>query len=164
MTPLLKTSKTILLLIFWNIFEGISMQENCCSNEIVIQRRMDGSEDFYRPWADYKQGFGNSTGEFFLGLDKINRLTNTRPYELVVVVEDWENDRRYARYDRFIIGNEAENYVLKQVGNYSGSAGDALTYSLGQGFTTWDSDHDAWSGNCAIRYTGAWWYKNCHLR
>jgi len=33
----------------------------------VIQRRKDGSEDFYRDWTDYKRGFGHAAEEFWLG-------------------------------------------------------------------------------------------------
>ncbi|XP_061394541.1 ficolin-1-like [Musca vetustissima] len=129
---------------------------------VVIQRRMDGSVNFFRPWADYKQGFGNNSGEFFIGLEKLHRLTNSRPYDLLIVLEDWEGDRRYAKYDTFIVGSETEKYSLKSLGAYSGSAGDAMSAHLGQKFSTYDQDNDAYEKGCANEFTGAWWYNKCH--
>ena len=33
----------------------------------VIQRRLDDSVDFYRTWDQYKTGFGNVNGEYWIG-------------------------------------------------------------------------------------------------
>ena len=41
--------------------------------------------------------------------------------------------------------------------------GDSLRYHNGWPFSTKDKDNDGWSkGNCAVEYSGAWWYKGCH--
>ena len=69
----------------------------------VFQKRIDGSVDFYRDWAEYKSGFGNFNGEFWLGLDKIYRLTNKGRYQLRVDLEDMEGKTAYAEYDMFAI-------------------------------------------------------------
>ena len=127
----------------------------------VSQRRQDGSVDFYRGWNDYKSGFGQLAAEFWLGNDKIHRLTAARPSSLRVEVEDWNGVRAYAKYGKFNIGDEQAKYRLK-VGSYSGTAGDSLAYHNNMAFSTKDRDNDRWSGtNCAVRFTGAWWYDNC---
>ena len=62
----------------------------------VFQRRQDGSVDFYRNWTDYENGFGNLTGEFWLGLSKINRLTKASN-TLRVDLEDFDGNTSYAQ-------------------------------------------------------------------
>ena len=126
----------------------------------VFQRRQDGSVNFYRWWNDYKSGFGQLTAEFWSGNDKIHRLTASRPSALRVELEDWDGVRVYAKYGRFNIGDEQALYRL-EVGSYSGTAGDSLTYHNNMKFTTQDRDYDDGSRNCAVACTGAWWYKSC---
>jgi len=86
---------------------------------LVFQKRLDGSVDFYRDWAEYKRGFGNLTGEFWLGLDKIHRLTGNESYKLRVDLEDFAEKTYYAEYDLFKIATEGEKYKLS-LGSYSG--------------------------------------------
>ena len=127
----------------------------------MFQRRRDGSQDFYLGWSEYKAGFGQLTGEFWLGLDKIHRLTASRPSELRVEVGDWSGGRAYAKYRSFGVGDEQSLYKLS-VGSYSGSAGDLLIrWHNNMKFTTKDRDNDQWSGNCAVYRTGAWCYHRC---
>ena len=127
----------------------------------MFQRRQDGSVDFYRGWNDYKAGFGQLTAEFWLGNDKIHRLTASRPSSLRVELEDWSGGRAYAKYGKFNNGNEQAQYRL-EVGSYSGTAGDSLTGHNNMAFSTKDRDNDRWYRNCAVSYTGAWWYDRCY--
>ena len=85
----------------------------------MFQKRLDGSIDFYLNWTDYKNGFGNLDGEFWLGLDKIHRLTNSKQYELRVYLEDWEGNSAYAEYDHFEVSNGTTKYRLS-IGTYTG--------------------------------------------
>ena len=126
----------------------------------VFQHRMDGSVDFYRNWTDYQQGFGNLSGEFWLGLDKIHRLTAT-PTELRVDLEDFEGNSAYAQYTSFSVGDSASKYILS-VSGYSGTAGDSLGDHNGNRFSTRDQDNDVYGTNCAQTYKGGWWFDRCH--
>ena len=85
----------------------------------VIQKRLDGSVDFNLVWEDYKRGFGDLSGEFWLGLDKIHRLTKEGGNRIRVELEDIEGKTAYADYDMFAVANESANYQLS-LGSYSG--------------------------------------------
>ena len=85
----------------------------------VFQKRLDGSVDFYRNWDDYKNGFGNLNSEFWLGLDKIYRLTEKKRNRLRVDLEDFTSSNAYAEYGWFAISNETTKYKLS-LGRYSG--------------------------------------------
>ncbi|XP_028410529.1 ryncolin-2-like [Dendronephthya gigantea] len=127
----------------------------------VFQRRRDGSVDFYRGWKDYKHGFGDLNGEFWLGLDKIHRLTTASGNKLRIDMEDTSGNRKYAEYGLFAVTSERQKYQLS-LGTYSGNAGDSFSVHKGRSFSTKDSDNDGHAINCAVKFVGAWWYDVCH--
>ncbi|KAG9262864.1 microfibril-associated glycoprotein 4-like [Astyanax mexicanus] len=128
----------------------------------VFQRRMDGSVTFYRSWDSYKNGFGNKSGEYWLGLENLYQLTHKRNYQLRVDLEDFDGMKAYALYSSFSVDTEATGYLLRVNGFFNGGAGDALSYHSGQRFSTFDRDQDSASVNCARNYLGAFWYNSCH--
>ena len=128
---------------------------------IVFQRRQDGSVDFFRGWKEYKEGFGSPSSEFWWGLEQLHAATHNKPRELRIEMESFSGKKVYAHYTSFSIASESDTYAIT-VSGYSGTAGyDALRYYNGKPFTTKDRDHDEASYNCAVRYTGAWWFRDC---
>ncbi|KAH8293104.1 hypothetical protein KR044_003148, partial [Drosophila immigrans] len=108
----------------------------------IILRRLNGSVNFNRKWNDYKTGFGDVNGEFFLGLDNIHAMTTDQKQELMVVLEDFEGDVRYELFSEFAIADELDAYNLHRLGDAAGTAGDSLKYHHNRKFTTIDRDND----------------------
>jgi hypothetical protein len=139
----------------------------------VIQRRKDGTENFYRGWNDYAAGFGSVGAEFWLGNDNIAALTAQKRYVLRVDLRDKSGNTFYTEYDNFRIDGASEKYKLASIGSYTGNIGDGLDnhgrlaryWTLGMKFTTYDNDNDFSDfseKNCAILCRGAWWYNACY--
>ncbi|XP_065939394.1 angiopoietin-4-like [Magallana gigas] len=70
----------------------------------VLQRRQDGSEDFYRNWTDYEFGFGSPASEVWLGNKYIHRLNADGHTILRIELEDHDGNKRYAEYKQFYRG------------------------------------------------------------
>lgn len=147
---------------------GRTKMEVFCDQEtdgggwIVFQRRVDASVGFHRTWEDYKNGFGNLKGNFWLGNDNIHRITSMRKMTLRIELEDWNGQTAFARYENFKIGNEKSRYEIS-VREYNGTSGDSLSYHNNMMFSTRDIDNDNWkTGSCSNDLTGGWWFNDCH--
>jgi len=139
---------------------------------VLIQQNVDGSNFFSRSWAEFKVGFNDSRGNYWIGNDRISQLTHSGRYKLRFDLQLRNDSNWYwAEYDTFTVLGESRNYQL-HVSGYSGNiGGDALSYHNGMRFTTYDRDNDPWRGgstmhkrsrnNCAVYNGGGFWHKDC---
>ncbi|KAL0967224.1 hypothetical protein UPYG_G00249410 [Umbra pygmaea] len=147
-------------------FEVYCDMESYGGGWTLVQQRLNGSISFNRTWAEYKSGFGNLQGEFWLGNDRIHLLTKAKDMVLRIELEDFEGVREYAKFDQFYVSNEFLRYRLS-VSGYSGTAGNALHFNKNfnhdqKFFTTPDRDNDMYpSGNCGAYYSSGWWFDAC---
>ncbi|KAH8302126.1 hypothetical protein KR044_003034, partial [Drosophila immigrans] len=140
-----------------------------CDDEgwTVVMNRSSDDVSFQRGWLEYKEGFGNLAGDFFIGLDKLHALTSSVLHELRIRLEDFEGNVAFAAYDAFAISGERESFALSLLGPYQSSqvlprAGDSLSYQAGAKFSTFDSDNDnCLECSCAQRHKAAGWFNAC---
>ncbi|XP_062608509.1 microfibril-associated glycoprotein 4-like isoform X2 [Saccostrea cucullata] len=133
----------------------------------AIQKRVSGSVSFDRTWTDYKTGFGNPNGSYWIGNDVIHQLTKRRNSSLYVSITLTNGTRLYELYNQFSVADETNNYRLFLGGPATGTldgmnSGHDLS---GMSFSTPDRDNDGYSrGNCAgfSNTRGGWWFNYCH--
>ncbi len=134
---------------------------------IVIQRRQDGSVDFYRNWTDYRVGFGDLDGEFWLGNDNLRGLTEFGGmWQLRFDFENWLDEKAWSAYEGFRVSGENFRLNVDSFNNRS-TAGDSILHADDQYthnemmFSTKDKQNDNDRNGCAVKYHGAWWYNDC---
>ena len=136
-----------------------------------VQRRQDGSVDFIRNWANFTSGFGDIAGEHWLGNAIVHALTNSATYRLKIDITLFNNAVYFAKYENFLIQNEANKFQLSISGYTGNVGGDAFTEQgtgtnddrvHGAFFSTLDMDNDnVGAANCAGYFGSAWWANNC---
>lgn len=61
------------------------------------------------------QGFGDPSGEHWLGNDAIHLLTTSKDHILQVHLKDAEGHQAYSQYDHFYIDGEDKKYRYQNV-------------------------------------------------
>jgi len=131
---------------------------------VLIQQNVGGSNFFNRSWAEFKVGFNDTNGNYWLGNELLHQLTQNGRYKVRFDLKAhgfWY----WAEYSSFVVLCEMHSYQL-QVSGYSGNAGDALTRHNNMMFSTYDRDNDRWTNpaynnNCAVYNGGGFWHKDC---
>ena len=124
---------------------------NCTA--LLIQQN-DGFGSMNRSWAEFKVGFGDPSGNYWLGNDLLSQLTENYSYKLKFDLQSLTYGYWYvAEYSQFRVLPESYSYIL-QVDGFSGNARyDALGGSSGVVFSTFDRNN-----NYAAMYGGGFWY------
>lgn len=144
-------------------YQVLCDQETNGGGWVVLQKRFNGVVDFVnKSWNEYKDGFGNLSTEFWLGNDKLHRLSSMSQ-QLLVEIEDFNGEKAHASYNEFSLHSETEKYKL-YVKGYCGTAKDSLSVHNGLLFSTIDQDNDPDnSKHCSKTNGGGWWYKFCGM-
>ncbi|KAH8263144.1 hypothetical protein KR044_005255, partial [Drosophila immigrans] len=120
---------------------------------MIIQQRIDGSEDFNKDYREYEYGVGDVFSEFFMGLKYLHLITNATRHQLNVSIT-LSSHTFYAEYDDFRIGDEASSYELESIGNFKGNDNtNALQHHVKMPFSTYDKNCPEWATKM-----GGWWY------
>lgn len=128
-----------------------------------IQNRVSNSENFHRPWNDYKDGFGSLSGNFWWGNEKVHLLTSLGNHDFYMWAETYDYYEGFTHYSHFRVLNESTKYTMEIGNKISGI--DTLSNFNNKMFSTYDNDNDYWnSGNFANKFSkGGFWYPDNSL-
>ncbi|XP_022108174.1 ficolin-1-like isoform X2 [Acanthaster planci] len=126
---------------------------------IVFQKRFDGSVNFTRYWSEYQDGFGEMTGEFWLGNEILLHLTAENRWSLRVDLKDDQGE--YHTLQAMDFGISGNKYTLTHGGSFQFDP--VPPYLNMRNFSTYDMDNDEDTNvNCAAELNGGWWLGTCN--
>ena len=128
---------------------------------MLVQQNDGEAGFFFQKWEDYNDGFGEKSGNYWIGNHRLHRLTKYGRYQLKVELKGDGEEWLHAWYRDFRVGTERSNYKLRVSGFYGASDGvqDALSKLNGMLFSTFDRDNDNIEDeNAAESCGGGFWY------
>jgi len=90
---------------------------------LLVQQNVDGSNFFNRSWAEFKAGFNDSSGNYWLGNELLSQLTLNGRYKLRFDLQGRGRGWYYAEYSTFRVMAETHNYSLQVRRSWAHSMG-----------------------------------------
>ncbi|PFX12944.1 Angiopoietin-related protein 3 [Stylophora pistillata] len=119
----------------------------------VFQRKLASSFSFDKVWDKYKEGFGNLSGDLWLGTKKLHRLAKHGVWQIRVDWEKWEDNRTH--FVEFSV-KVLSDHRLSVKDQLKGDHWDPLKNGE-HDFRTRDRKD---KGKCAEVCKMGWWYTN----
>ncbi|XP_061195735.1 ficolin-1-like [Saccostrea echinata] len=127
---------------------------------IQFRSRDNPPVDFKATWDEYKKGFGDVQGNYWLGNDLIHQLTTVYNSSLYITMKKTDGHVYHAQYSSFSISNETDGYRLS-LGKFSGNVlhDEFRDHTVvDKEFYTFDHDNAA---KCSAQCGSGWWYQSC---
>ncbi|XP_062132711.1 ficolin-1-like isoform X2 [Drosophila sulfurigaster albostrigata] len=131
---------------------------------MIIQRRINGEQNFDKNWQEYVDGFGYLDGDFWFGLENLHLLTSSDRHQLNIIMTIY-GCTSFVEYDDFRVGNSDSLYELESLGTFiKGSKKypfniNSLKAKVNTKFSTYDKKNNPNAyENCAENGMGGWWY------
>ena len=116
---------------------------------------------FHKTWLEYKNGFGNLTQYYWIGLENIRSLVTQQKMHLYLEMYNTTDTRYNITFGVFSIDDESNRYMLRLDNKLSGNLNAApnIPYHNGTFFATYDNDN---LNRCASQHLGGFWFKTCY--
>ena len=133
---------------------------------IMYQRRVNGTLNFTRTWAEYKILFGkngDNTTELWLGNEHVYQLLQSfggRKVTLRIEVDAFDGDSGWIEATDFTMGDVSAEYIIYWNNLTTTASPKPMAHSWNnhnnQSFKTYD--FDGGDPRCLTYATGGWWY------
>ena len=132
---------------------------------LVIQRRINGTMPFNRTLAEYENGFGDASSEFWYGLKNILCFTKDKDMELRIDLEYPNGTRSFVHYKQFSISGAssytASTTVFKASPGVRSDFYNRYVYRYRR-YTRTYYPHFYVKSNCGSNpRVGGWWDTSC---
>lgn len=129
----------------------------CHGSFTVIMRHEDPSVTFKRSWSAYKNGFGDTDADFWIGNVMLAHLSKSRQFD--IRIELWTHDDSFysVEYSNAMVKSEVSNFELSAQSYEKGLLSPGDLVSSGVPFMT----HDADINGCSAGHgEGGFWFNS----